>query len=302
MKKVSVVLTTYNSRGFVKKTIDSILNQEDQGKNFELELIVVDDCSSDGTADFVLGYNLNLLSTDHNSGGPNKGRNIGLRKATGDYICIVDHDDEWKPERISTLLPFLEQVPIVTSGYTSVNMDSGLKYDVVRREPSGHVFYGRNMTFLQKLQKSGNGQNAYLGSIIFHSSLKNILFEENFGVVDYDWILRLFHEKESIEVCKSLYYRHIRKCNLSLNEDYRRKDYYYSLMFLENYENDYPREVSVARMKINGTRARYYYLMNNMKKARYYFRRARFNLRNIGYYLSSFLGSGLVRNRFKILR
>jgi glycosyltransferase involved in cell wall biosynthesis len=302
MKKVSVVLTTYNSQRYLNRTIESILNQNGRGINFDLELIVIDDCSTDNTVDIILGYDLKNLSTGRNSGGPNKGRNIGLRKATGDYICIVDHDDEWKPERISTLLPFLEQVPIVTSGYTSVNMDSGLKYDVACSEPSGYVFYGRNMTFLQKLQKSSSGQNAYLGSIIFHSSLKNILFEENFGVVDYDWILRLFHEKESIEVCRSLYFRHIRKCNLSFNEDYRRKDYYYSLMFLENYENDYPDEVSVARMKINGTRARYYYLMNNMKKARYYFRRARFNFRNIAYYLSTYMGSGLVRKRFKILR
>src|SRR5690606_2018769 len=114
-----------------------------------------------------------------NSGGPNRGRNIGLENATGDYICITDHDDEWKPERINTLLPFLERVPIVTSGYTSVNMDSGLKYDVVCKEPLGYVFYGYNMTFLQKLQKCAKGQNTYLGSIIFHNALKNILFEES---------------------------------------------------------------------------------------------------------------------------
>lgn len=94
MKKVSVILTTYNSEKFVSKVIDSILNQKGVDELFQLELIVVDDCSQDKTREILKNYNLEFLTTGENSGGPNKGRNLGLKAATGDYICIADHDDE----------------------------------------------------------------------------------------------------------------------------------------------------------------------------------------------------------------
>src|SRR5690606_14350417 len=99
-------------------------------------------------------------------------------------------------------------------------------------------------------------------------------FEENFGMVDYDWGLRLFHNNDSIEVCESLYFRHVEQKNLSLNETYRIKDFYFSLMFIEQYLHLYPKEVKIAYKRIHGSRARYYYLNNNMKLARFYLLRS----------------------------
>ena len=60
---------------------------------FDLELIVVDDCSSDDTINILQSNKINYLSTGKNSGGPNKGRNLALKQSTGDFICIADHDD-----------------------------------------------------------------------------------------------------------------------------------------------------------------------------------------------------------------
>lgn len=82
---------------------------------------------------------------------------------------------------------------------------------------------------------------------------------KHFGVVDFDWVLRLFNNNASIEVCDSLYTRFVDGQNLSLNENYRRKDFYYSLDFIENFQAEYPKEVKLAYKKIHGSRARYFY-------------------------------------------
>ena len=101
MKKVSVIITTYNSEKVIQSTLDSILNQEGINELFELEIIAVDDCSSDHTTAILSKNNISFFSTTSNSGGPNKGRNIALKKATGDYTCIVDHDDIWHSNKNS---------------------------------------------------------------------------------------------------------------------------------------------------------------------------------------------------------
>lgn len=302
MKKISVILTTFNSAKYIDRVIPSILNQEGNGFEFEIELIVVDDCSTDETIQKLKKYGLQPMTTGVNSGGPNRGRNIGLKHVTGDFICIVDHDDEWKSTKLLTLLKFLDQADIVTSGYTMVNLRNGHQYEVVSDPNSSFLFFKENETFIKKLEKNNKAQNTYLGSLIFKSSLKGILFEEHFGMIDYDWILRLFHNQSSIEVCKTLYVRYVSEFNLSLNENYRRTDYYYSLMFIEKFEDIYPRSVQRSRGKINGTRARFYYLIGNMKKARFHFRRATLNWRNLGYYITTYFGSKWVRERVKILR
>ena len=139
-----------------------------------------------------------------------------------------------------------------------------------------------------------------MGAIIYKNELKHICFEETFGVTDYDWILRLFHQRNSVEVCKMLYTRRISGKNLSLDEEYRRKDFYYSLSFIERYADKYAREVKTAYLKIHGSRARYYYLVGNMKKARFYFLRANLNWKTLLYYITTFVGSSWVKKHFNV--
>ncbi len=259
-----------------------------------LEVIAVDDCSTDNTVQILSRYDLKLIVNGKNSGGPNNGRNIGLKVSEGDFICIADHDDVWHKDKMETLLPFLEQAPIISSGYV-VN-DQSRKTKTERVASNELVsYYKRNETFLKKLTKSLKGQKAYIGSLIFSKKLKKIYFEEVFGVVDYDWILRLFHQQESIEVNKALYTRNVYGSNLSLDEDYRRKDFYYSLLAIEYFENDYPQQVGLSYKKIHGSRARYYYLVGNMEKARFYFRKAPFSIKIVLYYLTTYFGASLVK-------
>lgn len=271
-------------------------------KDFTLELLVVDDGSTDETKEILSRNNIDFLTTGRNSGGPNKGRNIGLKAATGDYICIMDHDDRWKSHKIITQLKYVDKAPIITSGYTLINNYTNTQTDYVRKpnDSNKYVMFGKDVTFKKKLMKSTDRQNAYLGGILFSAELKNNFFEEVFGMVDYDWVLRLFNKNHSLEICESLYFKYIDDINLSYNESYRIKDFYYSLMAIEVYADEYPREVRRAYKKIHGTRARYYYIKGEMKKARFYFLKAELHWKTILYYLTTFFGSKYVIRKFKV--
>lgn len=299
MKTVTVILTTYNAEKNIERTISSILQQKGAGTDFNIELIVIDDCSTDNTVAIVKKFPVVFFSTERNTGGPNKGRNIGLRNATGDFICIADHDDEWLSHRLSVAIPYMDKAPIVTSGYTIKDESQNKNIEKVSPDAKGYIHFPKNETFLRRLTKSLSGQNTYLGSIMYRKELKDVLFEEHFGMVDYDWVLKLFHQNDSIEISDALYTRYVAGSNLSLNESYRRKDFYFSLLFIESYEDLYPREVRIAYKKIHGSRARYYYLIGNMKKARFYFLRSTWNLKTAAYYFSTFIGSGFVKKRFR---
>ena len=103
---VSVVLPTYNRAATLKRAIDSVLNQTFT----DLELIVVDDGSTDGTPQTLSKYadrsNVRLVSTPHR--GCAAARNTGIRLSSGRYVAFQDSDDEWEPRKLATAVAALE--------------------------------------------------------------------------------------------------------------------------------------------------------------------------------------------------
>lgn len=302
MKKISVILTTYNAEAFLQRTLDSIFGQVGLGEVFDIELIVVDDYSTDNTAEILRQNGIELLRPPSKAGGPNAGRNIGLRRATGDYICIMDHDDEWHPRKTLVQLPLLELAPIASCGYTIIDSNTGKTLHRINPPAPGqnYIQYPANTTFIQKLTKALTGQQAYLAGILYSAELKHIEFEECFKLSDYDWFLELFHQRHSIEACESLYNRYVAGGNLSLNSKYVIRDFYYSLFTLEEYAKSYPRETKIAFRKIHGTRARFHYIRGEMKEARLYFLRSGLNWKSALYYLTTYFGSEWVKRRFNV--
>ena len=300
MIKISVILTTYNGETAIEKTMQSILNQEGNQVAFQMELIVVDDCSTDNTVALIKNYDCRLIENPTNSGGPNQGRNIGLKLATGDYICIADQDDIWHSNKIKAILPYLNHAPIITSGYLIVDKHKHKKIDKINRSEAGFIFYESNVTFMNILQRNFSGQQTYLGSIVYHKSLQNILFEEEVGMLDYDWLLRLFHQQTSLEVSQTLYTRIVEGQNLSLNADYRAKDFAFALQATASYEKLYPQAVKKANKRIHGTYAKYFYLMGDMRQARIYLKKSAWNFKNLLYYTTTYIGSKFVIKHFNV--
>ena len=99
----SVIIPAYNVSGIIGRAIRSAAAQTFP----PLEILVIDDCSTDNTVEVVkaLGReisSLRLLST-HANGGPSAARNVGLREAKADWIALLDSDDAWKPGRLKRL-------------------------------------------------------------------------------------------------------------------------------------------------------------------------------------------------------
>ncbi len=101
---VSVVVPMYNARNFVKFSVDSILNQT----LANVEVVLVDDCSTDGSLEFCLELygndsRVKILQQPKNMG-PGAARNRGIREAQGEYVAFVDSDDEVLPDMFSKML------------------------------------------------------------------------------------------------------------------------------------------------------------------------------------------------------
>jgi glycosyltransferase involved in cell wall biosynthesis len=92
--RFSIVIACYNQEGFVREAVESALSQKHPSK----EIIVVDDCSSDGTADVLntFGASIILARLPKNSG-VDAARNHGASLAGGEYLVFLDGDDVLKP-------------------------------------------------------------------------------------------------------------------------------------------------------------------------------------------------------------
>jgi teichuronic acid biosynthesis glycosyltransferase TuaG len=99
--EVSVVIPAYNAAQFLSETILSVLAQED----VDFELLVVDDCSTDQTAEIVKAAlaedgRVHYLCMPSNSGGPAGPRNMGVHAARGRWVAFCDADDIWHPRKL----------------------------------------------------------------------------------------------------------------------------------------------------------------------------------------------------------
>lgn len=116
MPKISILMAVYNTDFFlVKRAIDSVLNQDFQ----DFEMIVIDDGSQNGTQAQLLNYviqNENKISyLRHTNCGQSESINRGILNSTGEYITILDADDEYKPHHLSSCLKAVESLDLIAS-------------------------------------------------------------------------------------------------------------------------------------------------------------------------------------------
>ena len=113
MYLISVIIPTYNSERTIRRAINSVINQINNN-NFSVEILICDDGSIDNTIKICeqykgKGYNIRIIANEKHTGGPNHGRNNGIKAARGDHIAFLDHDDEWLLKKIQIQLAQIEQ-------------------------------------------------------------------------------------------------------------------------------------------------------------------------------------------------
>ncbi|MCW3109270.1 MAG: family 2 glycosyl transferase [Segetibacter sp.] len=111
---VSVIIPIYNSGRFLPDTVESVIRQE----YHNWELILIDDGSSDNSSTIAKNYaakNTGKIFYFEHDGHINKGvcatRNVGISKARGEFVALLDSDDLWKPVKLKEQVEFLLKNP-----------------------------------------------------------------------------------------------------------------------------------------------------------------------------------------------
>jgi len=107
---VTVIIPTFDRRGWIGECLDSVLGQTYPN----VEIIVVDDCSTDGTAEWLRSeekYSSVVVHEQETNGGASVARNTAIKMAKGDLIVFIDSDDMLMPEHIETAVKHFEQYP-----------------------------------------------------------------------------------------------------------------------------------------------------------------------------------------------
>lgn len=145
---VSVVIPTYNRKHMLARCIDSVLAQTYRS----FEIVIVDDCSTDGTMEFVEaqygdleGVNIVYVRNDANQGA-GASRNIGVSYANGAYIAFHDSDDEWRNDKLEKQMTLFSKCGQETGAVYSMfymNGPGSLAFppaDLAIEKKTGHIF------------------------------------------------------------------------------------------------------------------------------------------------------------------
>ncbi|QLD88770.1 glycosyltransferase family 2 protein [Natronomonas salina] len=130
MPKVSVVIPTYNNEDTIVRAIQSVLTQS----YTNLEIIVVNDCSTDDTYKKVNSIDdtrVNYFEHNKNRGGSNA-RNTGISIASGDYISFLDADDRWHSEKLKKQIDYIEKAQY-NAVYCDIDRIYERKYPRIRK-------------------------------------------------------------------------------------------------------------------------------------------------------------------------
>jgi len=106
---VSVVIPVFNGERYLRDAVQSVLDQ----RYAPLEIIIVDDGSTDGTATVAQSLPEAVSYLHHTNQGPAAARNRGIEQARGGLIAFADADDLWPPAKLELQLPYLINEPAI---------------------------------------------------------------------------------------------------------------------------------------------------------------------------------------------
>lgn len=182
---ISVIIPSYNRADFLEKVIQSVLNQTTKID----EIIVVDDGSIDNTKQLLEKYEIKYIYQENN--GVSSARNKGIYEASNEWICFLDSDDIWQPNKIEKQIAFHKENPHIFFSHTDELWrfnDKIIKQKKHQLKPSGYCF-------------KENIPNTLIGAstVMCHKSIFDDvgLFDEGLEACeDYDLWLRILDKYE----------------------------------------------------------------------------------------------------------
>ncbi len=235
--KLSILVASYNIEKYISEALDSLLNQ-----NYpNIEIIVVDDGSTDNTRDIVKGYvekyGITLICKEN--GGTSSTRNECLKHPNGDFVVFMDGDDVIRPDSYSENIKYLieddeldmVEFPIMFSWTTSHAAINKLQPKTVSTKKEIYeLFLDQKLTF------------SMCDKIFRKSALKNLRFIEGILYEDVDSNEQLIANFRKIRLSdKGLYYyRRTDNSNITRKMDFKKMHDYFltTLRFLGNAQKE----------------------------------------------------------------
>lgn len=219
MKKslVSIITPVYNGQDFLDRCIKSVLAQTYEN----WELLLIDDGSSDNSVQIIENYlednRIKLLRNESNSGIPTT-RNKGIENSTGEFIALLDQDDEWLPHKlekqVSRFLEIDDSFGLIYSN-VEVRTDQGILSDQKKEiEPEASIQSNLELMLSRNLITSPT-------AMVKRKALEEVgLFDESirWGGDDYDLWIRIAHKFKFDYIDEVLCIRHEHQQNYSADK------------------------------------------------------------------------------------
>lgn len=193
MPFVSVIIPAYNCERFIAEAVESVRRQDHR----PIEIIVVDDGSTDGTSAHVKNLGKDIRYVHQSNRGPAAARNRGIEMAKGEVFAFLDADDYWPENKLEIQLAHLRRYPRIEVVLGRIQFTGSLtEADMKIR------FEGPDNTMVNINLGSGIFKRAVFEKVgIFDESLRH--FE------DHDWFLRAREKDVSMVILENitLYYR-----------------------------------------------------------------------------------------------
>src|SRR5712672_3063531 len=116
MPKVSIIIPAYNQARFLGVAIESALRQTFS----DLEVIVIDDGSTDQTRQVAAGFGDRIRYIHQDNTGLPGARNRGIRESSGEYLCFLDSDDFYHPDKLQRQVELLDADPEIGFVYCDI--------------------------------------------------------------------------------------------------------------------------------------------------------------------------------------
>jgi glycosyltransferase involved in cell wall biosynthesis len=226
--KVSVIIPFHNAFSFLEKSVSSALNQDETG-----ELILIDDHSTDNSLDLVKKLQqkddrIIILQNTSNVCGAANSRNLGIHRASQDYIAFLDADDYYLPERFRSDVSLFLNNPDIDAVVNAVQ----IKLQKGERQFILNSFYRHNELLGFSRSFSAININDYLVGFNMHLNgltIRKSIFQKIGGFdvhlkqgEDHDFYLRLFSEAKvisaDIKIAKAIYFIHVENSIQKINE------------------------------------------------------------------------------------
>ncbi len=193
--KISVIIPTFNRIDLLKRAIDSVLNQSIK----PYDIIVVDDGSTDGTSGMIQQKYKSIKLFQQNNSGVSTARNKGIKLAEGDWIALLDSDDEWKKNKLEEQVNKLTDNPKYGFCHTNeIWIRNGIRVNQKKRHKKYGGFIFDKCLDICRISPS---------SVLFNKNIINHVgyFNDKLPVCeDYDLWLRITADFEILFIDKPL--------------------------------------------------------------------------------------------------